>query len=129
MVCVQNHGFVDDWGHVSAPHRSAFLVGRLKDVVASQEEDSGNRWILRFSEYAEVDLPNVGRAFVIRCCNTDLERFGIDVSTLKFQPMPEQSTVPAPERKFQSLTMVEAKEGLALTFGVSPANIEIIVRG
>lgn len=129
VVCVQNHGFADDWGRVSAPHHSAFLVGRLKDVVASQEEDSENRWILRFSEYAEVDVPDAWPGFRNPVLYTDLERFGIDVSTLKFQPMPEQSTVPAPERKFQSLTMVEAKEGLALTFGVSPANIEIIVRG
>lgn len=129
VVCVQNHGFTDDWGHVSAPHHSAFIVGRLKEVVPSQEENSENRWILKFSEFAEVDVPDAWPGFRNPVLYTDLERFNIDVSTLSFQPMPEQAPVVTPERKSQPLTIAEAKEGLALTFGVSPANIEIIVRG
>ena len=43
VVCVQNCRFADDWGQVSAPHHSAFVVGRLKEVVPSREEESENR--------------------------------------------------------------------------------------
>lgn len=129
VVCVQNRGFADDWGQVSAPHHSAFIVGRLKEVAPSQEEGSENRWILKFSEYAEVDVPDAWPGFRNPVLYTDLTGFGIDVSTLAFQPMPEQIPVATPEKKARSLTIAEAKEGLALSFGVSPANIEIIVRG
>lgn len=129
VVCVQNHGFADDWGHVSAPHHTAFIVGHLKEVAPSIEENSENRWILRFSEYAEVDIPDAWPGYRNPVLYTDLERFGIDLSTLNFQPMPEPAPVAAPQKKVQPLSIAEAKEGLALTFGVSPANIEIVVRG
>ncbi len=129
VVCVQNHGFADDWGHVSAPHHTAFIVGRLKEVAPSIEENSENRWILRFSEYAEVDVPNAWPGYRNPVLYTDLERFGIDVSALNFQPMPEPAPVAVPQKKVQPLSITEAKEGLALTFGVSPANVEIVVRG
>ncbi|BEP60028.1 hypothetical protein GmRootV213_05820 [Variovorax sp. V213] len=132
VVCVQNRGFKDDWGHVSAPHHTAFLVGRLKDVVRSSEEGSEGRWILTFSEYAEVDMPDAWPGFRNPVLYTDLKSLGIDIDSLQFQPMPEQE----PETKSESestksrpLTMIQAKQGLALTFGVAPADIEIIVRG
>jgi hypothetical protein len=127
VVCVQNRGFADDWGRVSAPHHTAFLVGRLKDVAPSQEEDSEGRWILRFSEYAEVDIPNAWPGFRNPVNYTNLEHFGIDVTTLLFHPMPEPP--PASDKVLRPLTMLEAKEGLALTFGVAPDKIEIIIRG
>ena len=43
--------------------------------------------------------------------------------------MPEPAPVAVPQKKVQPLSITEAKEGLALTFGVSPANVEIVVRG
>jgi hypothetical protein len=58
-----------------------------------------------------------------------LESFGIDVNSLQFQPMPEQEPGTEPETNNRPLTMTEAKEGLALTFGVASSDIEITVRG
>lgn len=129
VVCVQNRGFTDDWGHVSAPHHTAFLVGRLKDVVRPQQKKDEDRWILTFSEYAEVDVPDAWPGFRNPVFYTDLESFGIDVNTLQFQPMPEQEPETVPETNNRPLTMIEAKEGLALTFGVASSDIEITVRG
>lgn len=65
---------------------------------------------------------------------TDLESVPIDVETLPFHsmPVPAPTTVPqvaAADTGPRPLTMVEAKAGLALTFGVAPSDIEIIVRG
>ncbi len=129
VVCVQNCGFTDDWGHVSAPHHTAFIVGRLKDFVRSKEEDCKNRWILTFSEYAEIDIADAWPGHRNPVLYTDLESFNIDVGALQFQPMPEQEPEVKSGGKREPLTMTEAKEGLALTFGVAPSNIEITVRG
>lgn len=129
VVCVQNRGFTDDWGHVTAPHHTAFLVGRLKDVAHSKEQDSEKRWILTFSEYAEIDVADAWPGYRNPVFYTDLENFDIDIATLQFQPMPEQEIEVKTSRKHAPLTMAEAKEGLALTFGVLPSDIEIIVRG
>ena len=130
VVCVQNRGFTDDWGHVSAPHHTAFIVGRLKDVVRSKELDSENRWILTFSEYAEIDVADAWPGHRNPVLYTDLENFGINVDSLQFQPMPEQQEAEVKSGgKHGPLTMAEAKAGLALTFGVEPSGIEITVRG
>lgn len=127
VICVQNRGFADDWGNVSAPHHTAFVVGRLKDVVRSQEVDCENRWLLTFSEYAEVDVSDAWPGNRNPVLYTDLESFGISLESLQFHPMPEQEA-PAPP-KAAPLTIAQAKAGLALTFGVTPDDIGITVRG
>lgn len=129
VVCVQNRGFVDDWGQVSAPHHTAFVVGKLKDVVRSKEKDCENRWCLVFSEYAEIDVPDAWPSNRNPVLYTDLEQFGIKLDELEFHPMPEQEPVPEVKRQVGPLTMAEAKAGLAQTFGVQPSDIEITVRG
>ncbi len=45
-----------EWG-ATEPHRSAFLVGRLSEVVPNPERSE--RYRLKFSNYALVDVPNV----------------------------------------------------------------------
>jgi hypothetical protein len=137
VVCVQNCGFADDWGSVSAPHHTAFLVGRLKDVVRSKQEGCEKRWMLIFSEYAEVDIADAWPGYRNPVFYTDLEHFGIDLNALEFHPMPpvqEQEPVSAQEAGAGSahhgpLTIAQAKTGLALAFGVEPSDIEITVRG
>lgn len=129
VVCVQNRGFRDDWGQVSAPHHTAFIVGRLKTVVRSKEKDCENRWVLVFSEYAEIDVADAWPGHRNPVFYADLESFDIDIDTLQFQPMPEQEPQAKWEGQQEPLTMAEAKAGLALTFGVAPSDIEITVRG
>jgi hypothetical protein len=127
VICVQNRGFEDDWGKVSAPHHTAFLVGRLKDVVRSPEEGCENRWLLTFSEYAEIDVPNAWPGNRNPVLYMSLEELGLTADELEFLPMPEQE--PAAKRKATPLTIAGAKAGLAQTFGVDPSAIDIIVRG
>lgn len=68
----------------------------------------------------------------------ELSDLQIDEASLDWQPMPEGSETTSQEAEAVStassaasvrLTIAEAKAGLAATFGVSPENIEIIVRG
>jgi hypothetical protein len=67
-----------------------------------------------------------------------LQELGIDPATLHFEPMPliteiqhsnENKVILEEEHKSKGLTIPEAKKGLALTFGVNPDAIEIVIRG
>ena len=130
VVCVKNRD-PNDKGGASAMRHRAFLVGRLKDLVPVKSDGGKTRWILTFSEYAEIDVPDAWAGFRNPIFYSDLESLGIDVSTLKFEPMPEQEPgdEAVMEMDIYPLTLAEAKVGLALTFGVKPLDIEITVRG
>src|ERR1700691_5381324 len=64
-----------------------------------------------------------------------LDHLGIDPSTFEWRPMPERRETasvapsPSPRPDVSGLTMAEAKQGLAITFGVQPEAIEIVIRG
>jgi hypothetical protein len=65
-----------------------------------------------------------------------LEELGIDPSKLNWEPMPKGDDVfttsevaPSKTGPVGALTIAEAKAGLALTFGVRPETIEIMIRG
>ena len=89
VVCVQNRGFADDWGKASAPARSAFVVGKLKDVVeVPNNSSSKSRFLLTFSEYAEIDVPDAWPGYRNPVWYTTLDEIGIDPSKLRFKPMP-----------------------------------------
>ena len=132
VVCIQNHK-QDYFDHkqLSAPHHTAFLVGKLAGLAAPDpgNDDKGTRKKLVFSEYAEIDIADKWPGNRNPVFYGDLEEMGIDVTALDFQPMPIQELVAPPADKPQPLTIVQAKAGLALCFGVLPADIEIVIRG
>ena len=134
VVVVQNRDFADngdDWGNVSAEHHNAFIVGRLKGVVRSSEVGNGNRWMLQFSEYAEIDIADAWPGNRNPVFYTDLKSMNIDVASLRFEAMPDVEPVATstPNGITSNLTIAEAKEGLARTFGVSPSSIQITING
>jgi hypothetical protein len=102
----------------------------------TKRSPSEGRFLVQFSEYARVDVPNAwpgGRNPVSYGTLNDL---GIDVSEIKWQPMPEPTEahdVISPARIMEgdvgALTITQAKKGLAEQYGVSPDAIEIIIRG
>jgi hypothetical protein len=130
VVCIQNHK-QDYWdSEHSAPHHTAFLVGKLSGIAAPDpgNDDKGTRKKLVFSEYAEIDLADKWPHYRNPVFYGNLEEFGIDVTALHFQPMPVPQ--PAPDvDKPQPLTITQAKAGLALSFGIMPSDIEIVIRG
>jgi hypothetical protein len=112
-------------------HRSAFLVGKIKDVVPSPKKE--HRYLIRFSEYALVNIPDVWKGDRNPVKYSTLEEIGIDPTKLKWEAMPEPIAAPESESpkmtQVGALTMAEAKKGLSLTFGVAPEAIEITIRG
>jgi len=128
-VCTRNA--MDKRVQGSEPHRSAFLVGKVKDVVPVPGREK--RYLLQFSEYARVNIPNVwkkGDRNPVKYAS--LEQLGIDPSKLKWEPMPEPSAVPLQtfvQPACEGLTITAAKQGLSLTLGVPVEAIEITIRG
>lgn len=132
IVCIHRYAEPKnpDRGH------SAFLVGKLMDVQPSEQQGLTGRWKLIFSEFADIEIPNAwplgNRNPVLY---TSLEQLGINFLQLQFQPMPTPvSTIQIipptiSTQKIKPLSISEAKLGLASTFGVTPADIEIIIRG
>jgi hypothetical protein len=128
-VCTRNaHA---DWVEGPEAHHSAFLVGKVKEVVPSTEAEG--RYLVQFGEYARVNIPDVWKGDRNPVKYSTMEELGIDPSTLKWEPMPDPIKQPSaqinPQKTATPLTMTEAKKGLALTFGVAPDAIEITIRG
>lgn len=108
------------------PHRSAFMIGRIKDVVPSTEAEG--RWLVQFSDYALRVVPEQwqGRNPVGYWTTDDYPH--IDFAALEFQPMPGRRPEPGAAQS-APMTLADAKAGLARTFNVPPSSIEIIIRG
>jgi hypothetical protein len=136
-VCARNANA--DWVEGPEAHHSAFLVGKVRDVVPchatpENNERDKNRYLIQFSEFARVDIPNAWRGDRNPVKYSTLEDLGIDPSLLTWEAMPKPANLPEPRVLStslvgQPLTMAEAKKGLALTFNVPPEAIEITIRG
>jgi hypothetical protein len=129
-VCARNSRHPKSEG--TEAHQSAFLVGRVKDVVPVA--DHKGRFLIQFTEYALVNVADVwkGDRNPVRYADK-LEDLGIDPSTLKWQPMPspQQTAAPTPSSmpNVMPLTIPQAKQGLSLMFNVPPDAIDITIRG
>jgi hypothetical protein len=141
-VCTRNaHA---DWVEGSEPHHSAFLVGRVLDVVtakpsAENDKREKNRFLIRFSQFARVNIPDVWRGDRNPVSYRSLEELGINPAGLKWEEMPEaENAIPSAEEiapasakvhTHGALSLADAKRGLALTFNVPAEAIEITIRG
>lgn len=128
-VCVKNQHA--DWSDGEEEHGAAFVVGKISDVVPAV--DTPDRWLVKFSEYAEINLPGAWKGWRNPVRYTTMEELGVDVEALTFKAMPAIKDVgerPKPsEINAPPMSIAQAKAGLALTFGVSPDAIEITIRG
>jgi len=85
------------------------------------DEKGKDRYIIQISEVAVIDIPDLwpGNQNPVRY--TSLEDLGIDLSDLKFEKVSATRS--------HSLTIAQAKAGLAENYGISQDNIEIIIKG
>jgi hypothetical protein len=118
-----------------APH-AAFLIGLISGLhkQADSENDRGQpRFLIAISEYATFERPDIwkkSRNPVSYKTLKTLKTLGIDLRGLKFRPMPVPvaSTKPG-EPAPGMMTIADAKKALAASFGVSPEDIDITIRG
>ena len=131
LVCTQNQNNPDpDFTNTTEPRGSAFLVGKISQIVPSWD---GDRWLIEISEYARVSKPDVWKHWRNPVRYTSLSELEIKIDDLEFEPMPEAlQTEPRRETATAApttLTIAEAKRALAATFGVKPEAVEITIRG
>jgi hypothetical protein len=110
LVCTSSTG---------ANRGSSFIVGKISGIEPSPDRE--NKHVIRISEFAVIDLQDQwpGNRNPVRY--TTLEDLGIDLAQLSFQKIIIT--------KSNSLTIAQAKVGLSAQYGVSPSNIEIIIKG
>lgn len=106
---------------------SAFLIGKISNIA---ESPKGDRLIIQFAEYTEVNIPNAWPGNRNPVAYTKVESFqakhGIDLSTIKWQAFPEKDVDSL--AVVQPLTVDEAKNGLAKSLGIDPSCIEIQIK-
>lgn len=82
LVCTQNRRN-PSFRTPTAPHRAAFLIGRISSVIQSPERH--DRWLIAISEHLECNIPNIwGKSGHLRypVWYTTLEELGIDLTAL-----------------------------------------------
>ena len=123
VVVCRNRG---DHPEGDEPHGTAFLVGKVNDVVPSTA--TPGRWKIQISEYALVDWPEAwggNRNPVAYYKNTDyVDGHGDprDFRSLDYQPVHPKPTGAT------GLTIAAAKAGLAESLNLPESAIEIIIR-
>ncbi|GAV35785.1 hypothetical protein ROTAS13_03464 [Roseomonas sp. TAS13] len=125
-VCCRNANTREAEGNEA--HGSAFIVGKVSDVVESTDHDG--RWLVLFSEYATVNVGDQweGRNPVRFYTVEDYEGH-IDFDALDWKPMPEPQASSTTAQPMQGMNITQAKAALAATFGVDPSAVEITIRG
>lgn len=111
LVCCHSEG---------AKKRHAFVVGLISRIRESGE----GRWAIHISEYASIDIPNVWKGWRNPVHYTTLEDLGIELSTLRFEKVQKTE-----KPDISSLSIEQAKEGIAQKFNISPEQIEIVIKG
>jgi hypothetical protein len=111
-------------------HLAGFLIGRVSGVA---ETEVGGRYLIQISDYAKIKVPDIWVFGRNPIHYTDVTDLGIDPETIKFEPLQEpsrpSSIAPFDSKRTKPLTIAEAKQGLAVAFGVSVEKIEITIRG
>jgi len=140
LVCTQNRNNRDhEFSDATQPHGAAFLLGKVSGVMKTEEEseDGRQRWLVTISKYALINVPEFwehDRNPVRYFSRFDLEKKGIDFAAVEFKEVQANSKIETAKETFDSgavssLTIAEARIGLAKTFGVKPEAIEITIRG
>lgn len=133
LICVRNgENHEPDSGE---EHGSAFLIGTISGLGALPPQNGQPRWRVLISQYALLSVDGVWKGWRNPVRYTTLKELGIHLQTVEFQDVPAtaqdaalESSIPSTSQA-RPLTLREAKEGLALTFGVSPEAVEITIRG
>jgi hypothetical protein len=117
------------------PARAGFLIGRIAGLhqrAGSETPRDQMRYLIQMADYAALEKkPGVWKERVRNpVAYSTLDDLQIDLRGLKFKPMPAAGAGETKESSgTKQMTIADAKNGLAATFGVTPDDIEIIIRG
>jgi hypothetical protein len=112
--------------------RTAFLIGLISGLRKKPDSENGRnqpRFLIELSEYDTFEKADVWKEGRNPVSYKTLQALGIDLRGLKFKPMPVPASAKSEGPGGASMTITEAKKALAASFGVSPDDVEIIIRG
>jgi hypothetical protein len=124
LVCVQNR-HNGDWGGATEPHGTAFLIGRITEIVPSPEKP--NRWLIKIGQYARIDVPNVWGPWRFPVRYMSLEELRIDPATLEFESLKERPIEEAASAPRLGDVIEVAKQQIAACAGVPSTAVRISV--
>jgi hypothetical protein len=129
LICTKNKRHPESEG--PEPHGAGFLIGRISGIVPAPDEP--DRFLVQIDQWAPLDMPDLWTFGRNPIHYTDLSDLGIDPDSIDFQPVParkpQKTEIGSLPNIARGLTIAEAKQGLAATFGVPVDAIEIVVRG
>jgi hypothetical protein len=134
ILCVQNR-LSEEWGDPTHPQGQAFVIGKISGV--SPAPDNEGRYIIEFSEYTEIKIPNFWEGWRNPVRYIDVESLikrGVDPDKLTFKTNTEKyleppNAAPSVDSKAGGMNMAEAKKALSVFYGVPVSAIEITIRG
>ena len=143
VICTRNTdpAAVEDFGDRSAvPHRAAFLVGKVIGLEGVMGKNGRKRYRVLMGEVADVLFPDFwdrSRVPTRYFSKAEAEARGdFAFDSLEFRPINKAnasevaSDLPiSAVTALPGLSINEAKAGLALRFGVSTDEIDIVIRG
>lgn len=136
LVCTQNqHNEDHEFSDATEPHGTGFLLGKISGIrKAAEEGPDSDRWLIAIREFARINVADAWDHGRNPIRYTSLASLGISLNAIEFHPMPQASEAPKhlgqPTSKEPEpmLTITEAKRRLAVTFGVKPEAVEIVIR-
>jgi hypothetical protein len=137
LVCVRSSHSPDaDFDH---PSGSAFLVGRISGAMQLCLEEP--QTLVTFNEVARVEVPFAWNGGTHPVFYTNFSDLGIAWPDLRFEdvqglgerafavPPANEDSAEEEATRVRPLTIMQAKQGLAMMFGVDPDNVEITIKG
>ena len=127
VVCVRNRNRYDAEGE--EPHGQAFLIGRISKVVPSTQ--TTGRWLIRIDAYAQISVDDFWGGERNPVVYRSFKDLGLAEEALKFKAVPSPKGVETNTASvgYGGLTFDEARQGLAIRFGVPVDSVEITIRG
>ena len=149
IVCARNchHQLSED----EKGHGSGFFVGKISGLIPAFSNQDQKRWMIEFSEFAEIEIPNMWQGWRNPVVYLPTNELGISFDELNFKEAPlrneefifqhlahedkvegrviSQISSSVDRADDEGISIQEAKKLLSKRYDVEFDNIEIILKG
>lgn len=131
LVCCRTRNWRNRKEHIE--DRAAFLLGVIADLRVQPDTANSRgqlRYLIEISDYALINIPDAwAKGARNPIAYRTLKDLGIDLRSVKLEPVPKNPASQPHETGNKRMSIAEAKQALAESFGVRPEDVEITIRG